>query len=212
MNLGIVISYIIAGMILLSIAMMNIRVQNSSAELTITQIVREHVVSVTDMLNDDLPNMGYDVNRTTLQNDDVGNIILHFANEERIRFYRNLSNDPTRTPDRITWEIIDDNPVPGNPNIKTLARIIEFESAGTPDTTKIRLGVAEFQLRYYDTVGAPLGSNIASPGSGSSLSDVKQIHVLLEVQSREPVFNRATGPGRFVRTVWEKRFTPSNIN
>jgi hypothetical protein len=212
MNLGIVISYIIAGMILLSIAMMNIRVQNSTAELTITQIVREHVVSITDILNDDLPNMGYDVNRTTLQNDDVGNRILHYANANRIRFYRNLSNDPTRTPDRITWELIDDNPASGNPNIKTLARIVEFESAGTPDTTKIRLGVTEFQLRYYDTVGAPLSSNMSPPGSGLNLSDVKQIHVVLEVQSREPVYNRATGPGRFVRTVWDKRFTPSNLN
>ena len=212
MNLGIVISYIIAGMILLSIAMMNIRVQNSAAELTITQIVREHVVTVTDMLNDDLPNMGYDVNRTTRENSAVGNKILEFAYQDSISFYRNLTNDHTRTPDRITWKLIDDNPAAGNPDIKTLARIVQFENTGTPDTTRIRLGVTDFQLRYYSTVGLPLASNMPDPGTGTTLSDVRQIHVVLEVQSREPVYNRATGPGRFVRTVWDKRFTPTNLN
>jgi hypothetical protein len=212
MNIGIVTSYIIAGMILLGIAMMNIRVQNSSAELTISQTLREQVVNITEMLNDDLPNMGYDVNRTTLQNDDVGNRILAHAQTNRIVFFRNLNGDPTQTPDRITWELIDDNPSSGNPNIKTLARIVQFNNSGAPDTTKIRTGVTEFELRYYDTVGAPLGSNMSPPGSGSGLSDVKQIHVILEVQSREPVFTRATGDGRFVRSVWEKRFTPPNLN
>jgi hypothetical protein len=212
MNIGIVTSYIIAGMIILGIAMMNIRVQNSSAELTISQMLREYVVNITEMLNDDLPNMGYDVNRTTLDNDEVGNKILTYANSNRIQFYRNLSSDPTRTPDRITWELFDDNPVSGNPNIKTLARIVEFESTGAPDTTKIRVGVTEFELRYYSTVGAPLSSNMSPPASGSSLSDVRQIHVILEVQSIEPVYTRATGDGRFVRSVWEKRFTPMNLN
>jgi hypothetical protein len=43
------------------------------------------------------------------------------------------------------------------------------------------------------------------------MQDVEQIYIVMEVQSREPVFKRAQGDGRFVRTVWEKRFTPMNL-
>jgi len=89
MNLGIVTSYIVAGVIILGIVAMNLSVQNSSAELTLTQMQRQYVANITDMLNDDLSNMGYDVNDVT--RDPEGNIkILECAQENRISFYRNL--------------------------------------------------------------------------------------------------------------------------
>lgn len=212
MNIGMVTSYVIAGMLLLGIAMMNIRVQNSSAELTISQMVREYVVNITDMLNDDLPNMGYHVNRTTADDASTGNRILVQADSSRISFYRNLTNDPTRTPDLITWELGADTISTTNPAFRSLVRTVLFESAGTPDVNEINLGVTNFEIRYYNTVGAPLGSNMATPLSAAQMEDVKQIYIIMEVQSREPVYERATGDGRFVRTVWEKRFTPINLN
>jgi len=209
MNLGIVISYIIAGMILLSIAMMNIRVQNSSAELTITQIVREHVTNITEVLNDDLSNMGYDVDQSTLKSKGA---ILTYANDNSISFYRNLQNNSAVEPDLITWSLVDDSPSTGNPNIKTLVRTVLSGETGLMDENEIKVGVTNFELRYYDTVGNSLGNNMSPPAAGSGLSNIRQIHVILEVQSREPVFKRATGNGRFVRSVWEKRFTPTNLN
>ena len=211
MNIGMVTSYVIAGMLLLGIAMMNIRVQNSSAELTISQIVREHVVNITDMLNDDIPNMGYHVDRTTADDDSTGNRILVEADSSKISFFRNLTDDPTRTPDFITWELKQDTVFTGNPDIKTLTRSVQFQSTGTPDENDIQVGVTNFEIRYYDTVGAPIGSNMSTPLSAAQLSSVRQVYIILEVQSREPVYERATGDGRFVRTVWEKRFTPMNL-
>lgn len=211
MNIGMVTSYVIAGMLLLGIAMMNIRVQNSSAELTISQMVREYVVNITDMLNDDIPNMGYHVDRTTADVSSTGNRILVEADSSKISFYRNLTDDPTRTPDFITWELKQDTVFTGNPDIKTLVRSVQFQSTGAPDENEIQLGVTNFEIRYYNSVGAPLGSNMATPLSAAQMADVEQIYIVLEVQSREPVFERATGDGRFVRTVWEKRFTPMNL-
>ena len=211
MNIGMVTSYVIAGMLLLGIAMMNIRVQTSSAELTISQMVREYVVNITDMLDDDIPNMGYHVDRTTADVTSTGNRILVEADSSKISFFRNLTDDPTRTPDLITWELKQDTVFAGNPDIKTLTRSIQFQSSGTPDVNDIQLGVTNFEIRYYNTVGAALGSNMATPLSAAQMASVEQIYIVLEVQSREPVYERATGDGRFVRTVWEKRYTPINL-
>jgi hypothetical protein len=213
MNLGIITSYIVAGVLLLGIAMMNIRVQNSSAELTLATITKEHLVNITDMINDDFPNMGYDVIRSTRDNDDVDNMILAEGRVRKISFYRNLSNDPTRTPDLITWELIDETPSTSrNPNHRKLVRSVQYESTGTPEETEINVGVTRFQLRYYTTVGADLSNNVSAPGQvKNNLDQVRQIHVILELQSNEPIYARATGDGRFVRSVWEKRFTPPNL-
>lgn len=205
-------SYIIAGILLLGIAMMNIRVQNSSAELTLSQIVREHLTTVTDMINDDFPNMGYDVIRSTRNNATVDNKVLNEGRIDKVSFYRNLSNDPTKVPDLITWELLDENPGTGNPDHKVLVRSVLHENTGTPEVTEIRSGVTRFEVRYYNTVGADLNDNMTAPGyTKNNLDQVRQIHVILEVQSREPIYTRATGDGRFLRTVWEKRFTPPNL-
>jgi|SRR6056297_226097 len=211
MNIGMVTSYIIAGMLLLGIAMMNINVQSSTAELTISQMVREHMVNITEILNDDVPNMGYHVDRTTADVSSTGNRILLEADSSKISFYRNLTDDASRTPDLITWELKQDTVFTGNPGIKTLTRSVQFQSTGAPDENDIQLGVTRFQIRYYDTVGEPLGNNMPTPLTAAQLQDVEQIYIVMEVQSREPVLQRATGDGRFVRTVWEKRFTPMNL-
>ncbi|MFU8812653.1 MAG: hypothetical protein ACNA78_06765 [Balneolaceae bacterium] len=213
MNIGLVTSYIIAGVILLSIVMMNINVQSSTVELTMTQIMRDRVVNITEILNDDLPNMGYDVYRTTRDNDAVENKILALGRTNKISFYRNIQEIPDRKPDLITWELLNDDPQNSkNPDHKTLIRIVEDGVTGQPDTLAIKNSVTRFQVRYYNTVGADFEDNVSPPGQlKNNLDNIRQIHLVLEVQSPEPVLSRATGPERFVRSVWEKRFTPLNL-
>lgn len=209
MNLGMVTSYIIAGMLLLGIMAMNINVQTSTTELTVSQILRSHVSTVTEILNDDIPNMGYDYEGTTKSNDDVDNKILEFGNEKRISFYRNLTGDPTRIPERIEWEFVDSTGV----NFGTLIRRVYDPNDGTTDVNELNIGVHKFEIRYYDSVGEILSNSISPPGSNiSQLNDVKQIHIIMELQSKEKIYKRSTGDGRYMRSVWEKRFTPSNLH
>jgi len=209
MNLGMVTSYIIAGMLLLGIMAMNINVQTSTTELTVSQILRSHINTVTEILNDDIPNMGYDFEGTTKQNDDVGNKILEFGNEKRISFYRNLTGDPSRIPERIEWEFVDSTGV----NFGTLIRRVYDPNDGTTDVNEINIGVHKFEIRYYDSVGEILSNNMSTPGSNvTQLNDVEQIHIIMELQSKEKIYKRATGDGRYMRSVWEKRFTPSNLH
>jgi hypothetical protein len=206
MNLGLVTSYIIAALLTLSIIMMNLRLSSSSTELTLTQITRQHVITVADMINDDFHNMGYNVYEKT-------DPILTVAEEHKISFYRNIENDPARDPELITWEFYTGNPVAleKNPNLMEMTRTVEDPNSGTIDITEIATGVSKFILRYYDEHGAPLDEYIPTPLSAAEMENVKQIYLELEVQSMEPLVTRGNSNGRFIRSVYEKRFSPRNL-
>lgn len=206
MNLGLVTSYIIAALLTLSIIMMNLRLSNSSTELTLTQITRQHVINIADMLNDDIPNMGYNVHEIT-------NPILDHADDHKISFYRNLENDPTRDPELITWEYYTGNQIAieKNPNLHAMTRTVYDPNNGETQVTQINTGASQFMLRYYDTHGAPKDSSLTTPLSSSDMANVKQIYLELEVQSMEPIYTRGSSDGRFIRSVYEKRYSPRNL-
>jgi hypothetical protein len=213
MNMAMITSYIVAGVLMLSIVMVNINISNSGAELTITQITRDKLETVTTMLDDDIPNMGYDL----LQPPDT---ILTVADENQIQFFRNLCRNPERDaafvncsePERITWRFFD-GMKPGssnNDNHGTLIRVVE-EDGQVPDTTWIRSGVTAFNIRYYNDHGRALYQNIPTPISSSQFGDIKQLYIELEVQSDERTPGRFISGTRYVRSVWEKRFSPRNL-
>lgn len=219
MNLGIVTSYIIAGVIILGIVMMNFRVQNSGAELTLSQMNRQYVTDVTDMLNDDFSNMGYDVNDVT-RNPETDEVrVMDCAKSDEIRFYRNLCstdaecNDDTRIPEQITWQLLPDVISSTNPDHRTLRRTVRVldgtNTVVSEDVTDINIGVTAFNIEYFETVGS--NTNITGLGCGSNVPTVRQIKVSLEVQSAEKIIQRASDDGRYIRSVWEKRFTPTNL-
>lgn len=208
MNLGLVTSFIIGAILLLSIIGMNLRISESSTELTLSQMTRQHLSTVADMLNDDLPNMGYDINSRTVP-------VLTYADSNRIQFYRNVYRDANREPEKITWELTNQNPSGGsNPNHRTLIRVEEEAATGQRDTTRIRSGVTRFHLRFYSNQHGKDLDNYMNPwpmADSLALSTVKQIHLNLEVQSAEPVSLRPGGSSRYIRSVYEKRYSPINL-
>lgn len=213
MNLAMVTSYLVAGILMLSIVMVNINISNSGAELTITQITRDKLENVTAMLDDDIANMGYDL----LQPPDT---ILTVADSLKIQFFRNLCRNPERDaafvncddPERITWEFLK-NQKPANSrnsNHGTLIRVVEAVGAA-PDTTRIQSGVTNFRIRYFDEHGKNLDQNLPSPVSASQIPAIKQLYVELELQSDERTPGRINSDNRYIRSVWEKRFSPRNL-
>ncbi len=206
MNLGLVTSYIIAALLTLSIIMMNLRVSNSSSELTLTQINRQYLITLSDMLNDDISNMGYNVYEKTDQ-------ILVYADDHRISFYRNIEDDATREPELITWEYYTGNPIAleKNPNLHAMTRTVYDPNSGQTDEININSGASKFKLHYFDTHGAPMDSALTTPLSSADLVNVKQIYLELEIQSLEPLYSSGNPNGRFIRSVYEKRFSPKNL-
>lgn len=213
MNLPMVTSYILAGILLFSIVMVNLNLSNSGAELTLTQVTRDHVDMATDILNDDITNMGYDLEQPT-------DTILTVADTKKIQFYRNLCRDPKRDsatmncedPERITWEFLEDmKPTSSkNENHGTLIRIVE-EQGVAPDTTKIRAGITGFNVRYYKAHGENLEDSLSTPVQPFDLDQIRQLYIELEMQSNERLSRNRGSEGSYKRSVWEKRFSPRNL-
>ncbi|MDZ7715674.1 MAG: hypothetical protein U5J95_05615 [Balneolaceae bacterium] len=200
MNIGIVTSYLVAGIILLSIIMMNVSLSNSSTELTLTNMKRQHMSGITQTITSDFNKMGY--NLTELLDP-----IFLAADSNRISFRSNIDNSSDGSVETVTWTLTtteDSNSE--NPNDYILTRSVDG------NTMEIKQGVTRFSLRYYDTYGAPLNNNMAMPVSSSDFDQIRQIKVLIELQSKEMINTNTSGSSYYVKTFWEKRLSPPNLD
>lgn len=206
MNIGLITSYIIAGIILISLLMMNMRVSTSSAEITLSHITREKTLAITDLLYYDIPNMGYDRFGTTPD-------VITIADSSTIQFYRKIDRNTTGDPELITWELTD-QPIPETPNPDDRVLLRKVEVGGVEEVTEIRQGVTRFRLWYFDEHGLSSlpadGQFLATPVSAVLRDSIKQIYIALELQSEEPIRINENNE-RFVRAAWEKRFSPNNL-
>lgn len=199
MNIGIVTSYVIAGMLLLAILMMNMNMNTSSTELLLTQVTREQSRNISDILSYDIPKIGY--NRTG-----VTDSLILYADSTLLRFKSNIDNSTDGSVETVEWELID-TPVPGseNPNHKILRRTVDGIA------NDITTGVTNFQLRYYDEYGDDMSNYMTMPVASGSLGNIKQVYIKLVVESQFKYRSRTFPDGKYVMSVWEKRFSPQNL-
>ena len=207
MNLGLVTSYIIGGILLIGILALNMSLSNSSTELTLTQTTREKAKGVQEILTHDIQKMGFNkVGKTSP--------ILEVAESDKIQFRSNIDDtdtNPNTDVERVTWEFTNTSLNNGNPNVYVLMRTVEHLDTGNIEETPIRLGVADFEIRYFDEYGKGISEYMTTPLSSSELSNVRQLYLKLELQSSAKVHQNTSGDGRYVRTIWEKRFSPPNL-
>lgn len=199
MDLGIVTSYVIAGMIFLAITMMTLSLSQSTTELTLNQNARQNVQTVGDMLNYDIPKIGY--NKVVR----IQSGAITYADANKITFKSNIDNSDDKSVETITWEFTTD-PVSStsNPNDYKLLRVQDG------DITEITLGVTNFNIRYYSDYGQPESQAMATPVGSSDLDNIKQIEFEVECESPAAIANRA-GEDRYLRSAWKKRFSPGNL-
>lgn len=207
MNFGLITSYIIAGIILMAILMMNIRVTNSSAEITMMHLTKERASVLIELLYDDVPNMGYDLYDTSPE-------IITIADSTKIQFYRKIDRLSSGGPELITWEFTD-TPVTEtkNPDDRVLLRTVEKD--GVETVTEMKQGITRFNLWYFDEQGLSTlpedGEFLSMPVSSTLRDSIKQIYIAFELQSEEPI-RYSSNNIRYIRSAWEKRFSPTNLD
>ncbi|MGD8749354.1 MAG: hypothetical protein PVI44_12900 [Balneolaceae bacterium] len=206
MNIGLVTSYIIAGIILLAILTMNISLSSSSTELSLTQITREKAATISDMITHDIQKIGYNRNSKTSP-------IITTGEGKKIVFRSNIDNSTDNSVEIITWEFTGNEVTTSdNPNDYILKRTVRDAASGSIITdTPIKSGVTGFRVSYFDDYGKPLSDTLSTPVSASDLSKIKQLHITIELQSGEKIYSTPSSPGRYVTSVWEKRFSPPNL-
>lgn len=204
MDMGLLTSYVVGGLLLISILTLNMSVSNNSTELTLNQTTREKMEGVKELLSRDIQKIGYNRNNKTSP-------ILEIADSNKIQFRSNIDNSYDNSVEQVTWELTSTALGNGNPDAYVLKRTVTDLATGTVNTTPIRLGVTNFNIKYFDEYGKDVTEHMVSPITGSDLTDIRQLHLTLEVQSSARVYGRPGSDGRFIRSIWEKRFSPANL-
>jgi len=205
MNVGLITSYVIAGIILLAILSMNMSVSSNSNEITLSQITRERAASISDMMSNDIQKMGYNRKGTT-------DPILTVAEGNKIQFHSNIDNSPDNSVEIITWDLTNtDVSNSKNPNDRVLMRTVRDASGSLISQTPIKSGVTKLRINYYDKYGTARKDSLKTPLTSSEMANVKQLYISIELQSHEKIYQSSGNSGRYVTSVWEKRFSPPNL-
>ncbi len=202
MDLGIVTSYIIAGILIIIIITVGYNVNFSGNELTLHESQKIKIDAVIEAVSYDLPKIGYNQN----SNPDT---MLVFADSTRIQFYSNIDNSNDGSLELVTWEFSTD-PITDsdNPNDYYLYRTVDGV------TTTMGVGVTEFTINYYDELGSntPLTLPISAVGNKSKIDTIVQLELIIESQSPVALQYSSETTARYISTSWTKRFSPSNLN
>lgn len=205
MNIGLVTSYVIGGILLIGILAMNMSLSNSSTELTLTQTSREKAKGVQELITHDIQKIGFNRNNKTSP-------VLVEADSHKIAFRSNIDNSNDNSVELVTWEFTNTSVGNGNPNAYVLKRTVrEADTGNIISETPIRLGVTSFNIKYLDEYGQPVSNYMATPVASTDLNSIRQLYITLELQSSAKVHGNTNDDGRFVRTIWEKRFSPPNL-
>lgn len=196
MNFGIVISYIIAAFLTITIITITYTVGFSNQEVTTTLMKKTHSQAIQQILINDIPKIGFK---------DKGLVEDMFikATDKILSYKADLDNDGDV--ETITWEYQPDKTPDHakNPHVNTVLRIVDGVQ------TDITVGITNFVIRYYDTYGS--STPMATPVSSSNYEKIVQIEIEMELQSDFTLNYRASGDDNYVTTHWKKRFSPVNL-
>lgn len=198
MNLGLTTSFIIAGILLLSILSMNQNISQSSQELTMRNITQLHTGTVAQILEKDIPNIGYQQGGTIASP-------IKDAQTKLIRFESDIDNDGTT--ETIEWEFTDEEVVTSaNPNDKVLVRSVNGGDS------EFKTGITNFEILYLDEHRNEISESLLSSllgGAQSERDKIRFIEITFTIQSKEQVGR--PGKAKYTETTWEKQFTPQNL-
>lgn len=197
MNLNIITSFIIAGILLLMLAYMNSGVGKNAAEVVLSQSKQSQKLDIQKIISYDFPKIGYDSNNSL-------DTLISFADSDRIKFYSNIDNSANGSIETITWEYTDDEiPNTANEDDRVLKRIVDGNE------NPISIGITGFEIAYFDTLGG--NTPMAVPIPTSNLSSIRQIEITLTIQNADKIENSISGNLEYITTQWVKRFTPRNL-
>ncbi len=192
MNIGLITTFVIGGIFMISMMMFNQQLATGSQEFLLSTINQEYLDDVVTVISNDFNRIGYNtgiaVPFTTLQDD---NIIFQADT------YDNDSYGSTN----IRWYFDTTDPVTDtvNPNDYYLKRIgpVTSNTYGT-----IKFPVTFFQIKYYAANGSVT----------TDKNSVKKIEVQIMAESGSPYSAGRSSEDFYPRSVWKRIFVPNNIN
>jgi hypothetical protein len=196
MNIGITTSFIVGGLLLLSILHMNMAVSNNSMQTTMQMTSKNYTKAVSETIAADVQRMGFQV-----AGEEVRDVIL-IAESDRIQFKTDLDDDGSV--ETITWELTSTEfSKSSNPDDYELVRTGPVKAGGAVNAKSV-YPVTSFEVTYYDTRHQDLGS---SP----DIEDIDQIGIEIITESPEPITMNG-GKKSYGRSFWQRTFVPPSLH
>lgn len=190
MNYGIITSFVVGGLFMLTVLAFNISLNSTTQEATLTTINQEKFNTLADIISYDINRMGFNADESVviqnpIQTSTSKEVEFYVSSTGIVRWYADTSDEVTST---------------SNPDDYYLYREDEFG-----ETSKFP--VTNFNLKYFTEYTGEL----STPSTLSTLTDV-QVQVELIVESAEAVQTSTNSTPYFHRAVWQRTFTPTNVN
>lgn len=190
MNVGIITSFIIGGLLLISMLTLNNTVMLESSKATIDITNKAYVDNLRDVITHDFNRIGFG----------QGAKIVNFLPPDKIIFQSDIYGQGTK---QVIWQFKKNTPVnnTSNPNDRVLMRIGPIDSTNTTKNLKFR--AFDFKITTYKDKDGTMQTN--------DKSEIKSLLVELIYESPEPLGKSNNGEGYYYRSVWKKHFVPNNI-
>jgi len=191
MNIGILTSTIVGGILLLTIMSFTRVVNSHSLESTLGNINQQRLDEIVEILTNDFNKIG--LGSTTQPIVSLSNTDFSFVGD----IFDNDNLDTTTV--RWHWDLSDPVLNTTNPNDYYLKR---SGPVGVGTIAETRIPVSYFNLNFYAADGS-LTTNKAV---------AKRIEVEIMIESSDPYWVSESGENHYYRSVWNRVFIPNNIN
>lgn len=197
MNISIITSFVIGGLLLLAALTLNNQVMQHTSESTLDMITKNRIDLITQTITNDFQKIGYNVTPP----------FPVFVNmkDNSIQFHTDNFDNDNRPFSKVTWNFSIAKPINNttNPNDYELSR--SDNATNGSGNMDVVFPVTYFSLEYLDKAG----NIIANPNANKS--SVRQIRVELICESAEPYGQDNNGNDLYHRSVWKKTFHPENL-
>lgn len=192
MNVGIITSFVVGGLMLLSILAFNGQVLNNSIENSISTINQTKINEIAEFVTNDFQRIGY-------QTGDANPFIKIL--EKDVIFEADVFDGDTYGVTNVRWFFDSSDNVTSstNPNDYMLKR--------TGPLTNSTYGTTEFPVTHFSITYKTANDNVTT-----NTAIVKKIEVHIVLESPEPYGTDSSGADLYHRTVWKRTFVPNNIN
>lgn len=207
MNIGIMTSYVVGGLMLLSILALNLQVFHTTSTATMDATTKNSLDLASDLLTNDFQKVGNyfgpDHEVFVTIHDDVFSF--------RSGVYEDPSGNWRPNNTRITWNGNSSEPVLNseNPNDFYLKRIAQRIGSGGSvlETNTTKIPVTYFKVEYYNSE-----DNLV-PSSASNIEKglIRYIKVKIVCESPAPLKINPDAPDFYSPIIWQKTFYPENL-
>ena len=188
---SLIISFVVGGILLLSILAFNQMVMDNQKEMTLGATTQENLNNVVELITNDFNKIGYRAPSTPISRLDSTDFI----------FIADLYDDDTYGAQQVRWfwDKSNAHTLSSNPNDYMLERTgpVSSTAQGT-----VEIPVTYFKVRYLD----------ANSVQTSNPTLVRRVEVEVIVEAPEPHRYDSDGNGVFYRSAWKRTFVPNNIN